>query len=58
MIHHLHIKIEEVIHRINKEIGVFEVREQKEVDKDAHDYTEFLPSFFTGMMDQIPQVIV
>ena len=56
VVYHLNIQVKQGIYRIHEKIGIFEIGEHEQVHEDAHDHSEFLPSFPSGMMDQVPQV--
>ena len=56
MVDRFQIEVKKAIHRIYKQVGVFEVGEQKKVHHHTHNDPELLPSLFLTVVDQVSQV--
>jgi hypothetical protein len=58
MIHHLNVQVENIINRTDKQIGIFEIREHKQVNNHTHDDPEFLPALFPGPVNKVAKVVI
>jgi hypothetical protein len=56
VVDNLQVELKETVKRIHKEIGILEIRQQKEVHHHTHDHPELLPCRLLAMMDKVPQV--
>jgi len=46
------------VHRIDEQIGIFEIGEHEEVHTHTQNHPESLPAPLPGIIDQVPQVVI